>query len=188
MELTLKEGYDLSSNAQKYQIVLDTIALLGEEENFTTAGITTIAMIAVASNACNEDVIDLYNNSEMSSIDFSKNIIEPFIDKLLKDNKEYLYDIVEDVYNYKERDIEISGKFIFAIKKVLKELGSMDTNVISDIILSATALKDSATKERVAATEEAKQEQIAEVNDKLQDLVNKFIKDNNNNNKEDKSA
>jgi len=186
MELTLKKEYDLSSNAQKYQVVLDTISLLGEEENFTTAGITTIAMISIAANACNEDVIDLYNNSKMSSVDFSKKIIEPFINDLLKDNKEYLYDIVDDVYNYKEREIEISGKFIFAFKKVLRELSQSDTNVISDIILSAAALKDSATKEKAVAAEEAKKEQIAEVNDKLQDLVNKFIKENNN--KDNESA
>lgn len=179
MELTFKENFNLKSNARKYQIVLDTISLLEGEDNFTESGITTIAMIAIAENACNEDVIDLYNNSDMTSIDFSTSVIEPAIEKLLQDNQDYLFDIVQDVYEYKEREIEMSGKIIYSIKKVLAELSEMDTNVLTDIIVSATALKDSALKERAIETEEQRNEQVAEVNDKLQDLVNKFIKDNN---------
>lgn len=176
MELTIKKDFKLSSVVQKYQVVLDTLALMDDGDNFTTSGIKLTAMIALLTNACEEDVIELYNQAEEQSFDFCLNVIEPHVNKLLGDKMDYLDDVVSEVVAYKERSIDMSGKLIYSIKKVLSELSELDTHVISDIILSATSLKQTAIKEAQTLQEEQRQEQVAQVDDKLQQLINQFTK------------
>jgi phage/plasmid-associated DNA primase len=180
MELKFKTEFMLESIVQRYQIVLDTIALTEGEDNFTTSGIRVAAMIALLSNACEEDIVELYNEASDKVYQFCAEVIEPHVLKLLNNNTEYLDDIVQEVVEYKQREIEMSGKIIYAIKKALAELSEMDTKSLADIILSITSLKNTAVQEAALVQEEQKQEQIEAVDDKLQQLINKFTRESAN--------
>lgn len=180
MELKFKQEFKLESMVQRYQIVLDTIALTEGEDNFTTSGIRIAAMIALLSNACEEDIVELYNKANDKIYQFCAEVVEPHVLKLLNNDLEYLHEIVQEVIEYKQRDIEMSGKIIYAIKKALAELSEMDTKSLADIILSITSLKNTAIQEAALVQEEQKQEQIEAVDDKLQQLINKFTKESAN--------
>lgn len=176
MELKFKKEFNLESKVQRYQVVLDTLALMNEADNFTTSEITITAMIALLTNACEENVIDLYNQAEGESYSFCLEVIEPHVYKLLNNDMTYLNEIVSEVEQYKKRDIEMSGKIIYAIKKFLGELGQLDTKVIADIILSATSLKETALQEGKQLMDEQRDAQVAQVDDKLQQLIHQFTK------------
>lgn len=176
MQLTIKKDFDLTSVVQKYQVVLDTLALMSDDDNFTLSGIRLTAMIALLTNACEEDVIELYNKAEGETYNFCLTVIEPHVNQILNNDMTYLNDIVSEVADYKMRSIDMSGKVIYAIRKFLSELGQLDTKVISDIILSATSLRETALHEGKQLMEEQRSAQVEKVDDKLQQLINQFTK------------
>ncbi len=173
MELTLKKGFDLSKNTLQHRIVLDAIELLKDKENCTTQEITSMVYLAILQNVCEEDVVELVSE-EQNNIDFwtiLETIIEPKVEEVLGENDSYLYDIVYDIQGYKEREIEINGKFFYAMRELIKQIGEFDTAQLSGILTSVKSLKQ---KTQEAITEEKSEEKITEANEKMQELISKF--------------
>lgn len=173
MELTFKKDFDLTKNTLQHRIVLDAIELLKDKENYTSQEITSMVYLAILQHVCEEDVIELISKEE-GNTDFweiLENVIEPKVEEALGDNKSPLYDIVYNVESFKNREMEMNGKFFYAVKELIKQLGDLDTKEISDIIVSMNSLR---TNAKEAVLEDTKEKEVAVVNEKMQELINKF--------------
>ncbi len=173
MELTFKKDFDLTKNTLQHRIVLDTIELLKDKENYTKQEIMSMAYLAILQNVCEENVIELISK-EQEKTDFwtiLETVIEPKVEKALGENKAPLYDIVFGVEEFKAREIEMNGKFFYAVRELIKQLGNLDTKEISDILVSVNSLRTAAKE---VASEETKEQEVAVVNEKMQELINKF--------------
>lgn len=173
MELTFKKDFDLTKNTLQHRIVLDAIELLKDKENYTSQEITSMVYLSILQHVCEENVIELISKEE-GNADFweiLETVIEPKAEEALGDNKSPLYDIVYNVENFKDREIEMNGKFFYAIRELIKQLGDLDTKEISDIIVSINSLRTTAKE---AALEDTKEKEVAVVNERMQELINKF--------------
>ena len=173
MELTFKKDFDLTKNTLQHRIVIDTIELLNDKENCTRQEIISMAYLAILQNICEEDVVGLVTK-EQGATGFWKifeEVVEPKVQEALNGNIAPLYEIVNSVEIYKDRAIEMNGKFFYAIRELIQILSELDTSKIADVIVSTNSLKNQASAEIKKVTAE---EEINTVNEKMQDLINKF--------------
>lgn len=173
MELTFKKDFDLTKNTIKHKVVLDAIELLKTSENFTEFEITSMLYLAILINACEENVLDWAARDEGMEKSWEKyeTVIEPKALEVVKDNVALINELVSSIYSYKERELDINGKFFYAVRELIKQLGDLDTTQISDILVAATSLRN--TTKEIAKTEKKEQE-VEIVNEKMQNLINKF--------------
>ncbi len=173
MELTFKKDFDLTKNTLQHRIVIDTIELLNDKENCTRQEIISMTFLAMLQNICEEDVVALVTKEQDKNGFWRifEEVVEPKALEALGGNVAPLFDIANAVEIYKDRAIEMNGKFFYAVREIIQTLSELDTSKIADVIVSANSLKNQASTEikKVAAEEE-----IGAVNEKMQDLINKF--------------
>lgn len=171
MKFNLQQDFDLQTQGVLHRIMVDALEILKTEKNFTEIGVRSAVYISIAANAFVEDVIGMLNKEEGDIFTFLAKEIEPEIQKILTENSDEVDYIVDNILDFKEREIELSGSVIHGVERILEELGKIDIDILAPILKESGAMLQKADKKETKVQAE---DLIAEADAKTQEMINRF--------------
>lgn len=181
MEIKTKENINLKSAVLKHQIALEAVELLyGREESLKTE-IEIYTILAFVDTLSENNLIEECNQDKRNLIDIMEQEIEPIFLQLIEGKEYYdLYkEILDDVNLYCHKVYEENHSLIGMLNTITEAISSLEPEQVKEVLTKTGEVAGKVKEKELAqqkAIEDKKIKQTEEVNDKLQQLINKFTK------------
>lgn len=181
MEIKMKENINLKSAVLRHQIALEAVELLyGREESLQTE-IEIYTILAFVDTLSANNLIEECNQDKRNLIDIMEHDVEPVFLQLVEDENYYnLYkEILNDVMLYCHKVYEENHSLIGMLNTITEAISSLEPEQVKDVLaktgeIAGRVKEKELAQQKMIADQKAKQTE--EVNDKLQQLINKFTK------------
>ena len=184
MKLTLKENININSLTLQHNIILQATTLIQGREGVLETEKRIYLLLALVDMIVQEDFLELCNSDERILTDILMEDVEPFIDSLKNENKDYIYAInyMEEVFlEHCQQIWDNQHSIIGAIEAFLMMIGSMSEEDKKEALIETSKIAQQAFDSRTKTLEK----ETKEVNSKLEQLVQQYQRQSTDNSKGD---
>lgn len=181
MEIKMKKDVNVKSAVLKHQIALEAVELLyGREESLKTE-IEIYTILAFIDNLSENNLIEECNQDKRNLIDIMGQEIEPVFLQLITNEDYYnLYkEILNDVELYCHKVYDENHSLIGMLNTITEVISSLEPEQVKEVLTKTGEMAGKIKEKELAQQKEIadqKAKQTEEVNDKLEQLINKFTK------------
>ena len=173
MKLTLKENININSLTLQHNVILQATTLIQGREGVLETEKRIYLLLALVDMIVQEDFLELCNSDERILTDILMEDVEPFIDGLKNENKDYIYAInyMEEVFlEHCQQIWDNQHSIMGAMETFLTMIGSMSDEDKKEVLIGVSKTAEQAFDRRTASlAEETKQ-----VSSKLEQLVQQY--------------
>ena len=184
MKLTLKENININSLTLQHNIILQATTLIQGREGVLETEKRIYLLLALVDMIVQEDFLELCNSDERILTDILMEDVEPFIDSLKSENKDYAYAInyMEEVFlEHCQQVWDNQHSIMGAIDAFLTMIGSMSEEDKKEALIETSKIAQQAFDSRTKTLEK----ETKEVNSKLEQLVQQYQRQSTDNSKGD---
>ena len=174
MKLTLKQDINTNSLMLKHNILTQASELVMGREGALQTEKDLYLIMALADNVIEEDLMELCNEDERNLNTIFTEDIEPLFKELMNDNKYVdLYIDMKELFLSRCKEIwDNQHSFYGVLDAILTMIASMDDDDKKEVLTATAKVAEQAFERRT----ETMTKKTNEVNDKLSQLVNQYIK------------
>lgn len=181
MEIKIRENINLDSAVLKHQIALEAVELLYGREEALRTEIEIYTILAYMDTLSESNLIEECNQDKRGLIDIMEQDIEPIFLQLIADEKYYnLYkEILNDVELHCRKVYDENHSLIGMLNTITEAISSLEPEQVQEVLVKTGEVAGKLKEKEILQQKEIAEKKTAqaeEVNDKLEQLINKFTK------------